>query len=102
MKADEKTAGHPRISAIVQASNRDRPPEGGLLPAAQPYQSSNHAASHLSTAQLTSCTAPMAGMRSRSFCVTATRTVITLAAGPVMRTCSANGVQAGESWPLPC
>lgn len=37
--------------------------------------------------QFTSCTAAMAGMRSRSFWVTATRTVITLAAGPVMRTC---------------
>lgn len=36
--------------------------------------------------QLSSCTAAMAGNFSRSFWVTATRTVMTLAAGPVMRT----------------
>ena len=36
--------------------------------------------------QFISCTAAMAGNFSRSFCVTATRTVITLAAGPVIRT----------------
>lgn len=32
----------------------------------------------------TICTAAMVGMRSRSFCVTAVRTVETLAAGPEM------------------
>lgn len=37
----------------------------------------------------TSCTAPMAGIFSRSFCVTATRTVITFAAGPVILICRA-------------
>ena len=36
--------------------------------------------------QFINCTAAMAGNFSRSFCVTATRTVITLAAGPVIRT----------------
>jgi len=37
--------------------------------------------------QLSNCTAAMVGIFSRSFCVTATLTVITPAAGPVIRTC---------------
>ena len=41
--------------------------------------------------QLTSWTAPMAGIRSRSFWVTATLTVITEAAGPVIWTCKHRG-----------
>ena len=51
--------------------------------------------------QLTSCTAAMAGMRSRSFCVTATRTVITLAAGPVMRILAMGPSSSTSSSPPP-
>lgn len=59
---------------------------GRKQPAAATAAESLHQAASKQPAQLTSCTAAMPGMRSRSFWVTATRTVMTLAAGPVMRT----------------
>ena len=51
--------------------------------------------------QFINCTAAMAGNFSRSFCVTATRTVITLAAGPVIRTLTIGPEISTSSKPPP-
>jgi len=52
--------------------------------------------------QLSNCTAAMVGIFSRSFCVTATLTVITPAAGPVIRTyASKPGTKACASFDCP-
>lgn len=50
----------------------------------------------------TNCTAAMEGIFSRSFCVTATRTVITFAAGPVRRTLTmGSSISMSSSTPPP-
>jgi len=51
--------------------------------------------------QATSCTAAIAGNFSRSFCVTATRTVITPAAGPVILTLTSGPSSDTSSRPPP-
>ena len=51
--------------------------------------------------QFTSCTAAMLGIFSLSFWVTATRTVMTLAAGPVMRTLTTGVANSTSSRPPP-
>ena len=59
------------------------------------------AAGQLPALQLTSCTAAMAGMRSLNFWVTATLTVITLAAGPVICTLAMGPSSSTSSRPPP-
>ena len=51
--------------------------------------------------QFTRCTAAMLGIFSLSFWVTATRTVMTLAAGPVMRTLTTGVASSTSSRPPP-